>query len=177
MEKFTVANSVYEIRKFDESVDSIDEITDLLHRAYKRLADMGLNFVATHQDSDETRTRLVKGDGFVLYTAGKLVGTITLYKERSKSRCEWYRNQGVSYFGQFAVEPGLQNNGIGSRLMEFIEDYAKQNGLGEIALDTSEKALHLIDYYTKRGYRFIQYHQWDRVNYRSVVMSKKLGIQ
>lgn len=175
MEKLTVANSVYEIRKFDESFDSVDELTDLIHRAYKRLADMGLNFVATHQDSNETRSRLVKGDGFVLYSGQKLTGTITLYKERNKSQCQWYREEGVSYFGQFAVEPELQNNGIGSRLMEFIEDYAATSGLKEIALDTSEKAQHLIDYYSKRGYRFIQYLQWDRVNYRSVVMSKKLN--
>lgn len=174
MEKFTVNDTDYEIRRFDESDDSVDEITDLLHRAYKRLADMGLKFVATHQDSDETRTRLIKGDGFVLYSGQKLTGTITLYKERKKNPCEWYRNEGVSYFGQFAVEPELQNNGIGSKLMEFIEHYAAQSGLIEIALDTSEKAQHLIDYYTKRGYRFVQYHQWDRVNYRSVVMSKNL---
>lgn len=176
MEKFSIDGNVYVIRKFDESADSINDITDLLHRAYKRLADMGLNFVATYQDAEETRTRLIKGEGFVLYSGEKLTGTITLYKERKKSQCQWYREEGVSYFGQFAVEPGLQNNGIGSRLMEFIEDYAAKSGLKEIALDTSEKAQHLIDYYTKRGYRFVQFHQWDRVNYRSVVMSKKLDL-
>ena len=29
--------------------------------------------------------------------------------------------------------------------------------------------------YTKRGYRFIEYSQWDIVNYRSVILSKRLS--
>lgn len=165
----------FQIRKYNEETDSISELTGLLHRAYKRLADMGLNFVATRQDDNETLSRIMSGECFVITAPGEaLVGTITLYKERKKSQCEWYRTEGISYFGQFAVEPEFQNLGLGSRMMEFIENHALKSGLSEIALDTSEKAEHLISYYEKRGYRFIQHQQWDKVNYRSVVLSKKL---
>lgn len=89
---------------------------------------------------------------------------------------EWYLKDFVSYFGKFAVLPEYQNKGIGGKLMDFVENYAASKGKTELALDTSEKALHLIKYYEKRGYRFIQNHQWDVTNYRSVVMSKKLGL-
>jgi hypothetical protein len=47
-------------------------------------------------------------------------------------------------------------------------------GFSEIALDTSERAHHLIQMYEKRGYRFVEYFQWEVTNYRSVVLSKKL---
>jgi DNA phosphorothioation-dependent restriction protein DptG len=175
MKQFKAGDNDLVIRRFNAETDSITELTGLLHRAYKRLADMGLNFVATYQTDEETKNRITKGECFVITLNDTIIGTVTLYKDKKKSQCEWYRNDGVSYFGQFAVEPELQNLGIGSKLMEFTENYAEGLGLTEIALDTSEKAQHLIDYYDKRGYRFVQHHQWDVVNYRSVVLSKKLS--
>ena len=47
-------------------------------------------------------------------------------------------------------------------------------GASEIALDTSENAHHLLSYYENRGYRFVEYVQWDEVNYRSKTLSKRL---
>ena len=174
MKKFTIEGTEYEIRIYDEEKDSVTELTELLHRAYKQLADMGLKFMATHQDDAVTKKRLTRGESFVIEDANKLIACITLYKSTKTNRCNWYTNDGVSYFGQFAVEPGYQQKGIGSKMMDFIEQHALENNAAEISLDTSEKAQHLIDYYSKRGYRYIQHHQWPEVNYRSIVMSKKL---
>ena len=175
MEKFRSGDNEIVIRRFNEETDSIPELTELLHRAYKRLADMGLNFVATYQSDVETKKRITRGECFVVTLNDTIIGTVALYKDKKTSQCEWYRKDGVCYFGQFAVEPEYQNLGIGSKLMQFTEEHAAKSGLTEIALDTSEKAQHLIDYYVKRGYRFVQYQQWDVVNYRSVVLSKKLN--
>jgi GNAT superfamily N-acetyltransferase len=77
-------------------------------------------------------------------------------------------------FGKFAVDPDYQYQGLGGMLMDFIEDYARLQGKKQIILDTSDKAQHLIDYYSKRGYKYIQLWKWDIVNYSSVVMGKKL---
>jgi ribosomal protein S18 acetylase RimI-like enzyme len=135
---------------------------------------MGLRFMATHQDDEVTKKRLQNGESFVVEQNNKIIACITLYKSKGKNRCSWYNNEGVLYFGQFAVEPSFQQKGIGSKMMDFIEGYALKNEAKEISLDTSEEAKHLIEYYEKRAYRFIQYHKWDEVNYRSIVMSKKL---
>ena len=57
----------------------------------------------------------------------------------------------------------------------FINGYAFRNPATlSVTLDTAEGAEHLIRTYEKRGYRFIEYVQWEVTNYRSVVMSKKL---
>jgi len=162
-----------EIRKFCQS-DSVEELTNLLHRAYKRLADMGLEYWAQNQDNEITLSRISKGECFLVENEKKLIGTISYFDRRKPSQCSWYEKEGVAYFGQFAVEPDFQNKGVGSVILKFIEVYAKCNGIKELALDTSEKAPHLIEYYKKRGYRFIQYQQWDAVSYRNVVMSKTL---
>ncbi len=80
----------------------------------------------------------------------------------------------MNVFGKFAVEPEYQCKGVGGMLMDYLEKYVKEKGIKELALDTAEQAQHLIDYYSKRGYKQIGYHQWSVTNYRSVVMSKIL---
>jgi len=41
------------IRSLQDS-DDVDEITEMLHRAYAGLAAMGLRYLATHQSADVT---------------------------------------------------------------------------------------------------------------------------
>ena len=161
------------IRPLD-GTDSIADLTTLLHRAYKRLADMGLRYVASYQTEETTRERISHGECFVGVMGDRLIATVTYYGPTHASDVEWYNRRDVAYFGQFAVEPELQRLGIGAMLMDYLEAKALADGAAEISLDTSESATHLIDYYTKRGYRFIEYQQWDVTNYRSMIFSKRL---
>ncbi len=174
MVKFTINNTEYTIRLFDNERDSIEELTELLHRSYKRLADMGLNFIATKQDAEYTRKYMEKGECYVLYESEKLIGTIFYYLKTFKDAPDIFKRGDTVLFGKFAVEPACQNLGLGSRLMDFIENLAISNGKKQIVLDTSENALHLIGYYNKRGYEIVQHWRWPDVNYKSVVMRKKL---
>lgn len=155
--------------------DSYEEITHLLHKAYKPLAEMGLRFVATYQDVAMTKERCLEGKTFVLTDdSERICGTITMYAPENDSACNYYKRNDVWKFGQFAVLPELQKMGFGGRLMDYVEKEAKSIGAKELALDTSENATHLIEYYTKRGYEFREFVQWDVTNYRSVILSKKL---
>lgn len=162
------------IRKF-RNTDPVPEITALLHRAYKPLADRGLRFHATYQDDQVTRDRLARGEAYVGILDGSLVATVTLYGPKPGA-CAWYARPEVAHFGQLAVEPALQGRGLGASLMALVESRARERGFAELALDTAEGASHLIAHYGKRGYRLIEHVQWDPsiVNYRSVVLSKKL---
>jgi predicted N-acetyltransferase YhbS len=158
-----------------EPTDSISRLTELLHRAYRPLAEKGMKYVASYQGDDITAARCAKGDTFVCELDQNLVGTITLSTVENTSGSPWYDRSDVASFGQFAVEPTIQKLGIGSKMMQVVEDRAAALGIVEIALDTSERATNLIEYYTLRGYRFIEYVQWDVTNYRSVILSKTLG--
>lgn len=154
--------------------DSLEELTELLHRAYRPLAEMGLRFFATYQTPADTRERITGAYCLVGLKDGELVATITYYGPQQSNGPDWYNRPDVAHFGQFAVDPTLKQEGLGGLLLSLVEEHARQCGIKELALDTSEKATHLIEYYTKKGFRFIQYHQWGVTNYRSVVMSKKL---
>ena len=155
--------------------DSVEDLTDLLHRAYAVLGAMGLNYTAVDQTCEVTRKRLASGTALVAVDAdGRIVGTALFHAPSSEGGSPWLRRPEVAHVAQFAVEPALQKHGIGSRLMGTVEDMARAAGARELALDTAEPALHLIDWYGRRGYRVIEYAQWRGKRYRSAIMSKTL---
>jgi GNAT superfamily N-acetyltransferase len=168
--------------------DSLDEMTALLHRAYARLGGMGLNYTAVDQDVDVTRRRVDQGACYVAVAGtGKICGTIVLHapvggeppastalREEACDGAAWLKQPGIAHFGQFAVDPDLQGQGIGGRLMDTVEAQAKSLHATEIALDTAEPATHLVALYASRGYRFVGYAQWPGKTYRSVILSKRL---
>lgn len=164
-----------EIRLLEPS-DSVSELTLLLNRAYKRLADMGLKYVATWQDDEITRKRLKGVECYVGLINGKIIAMVSLRPPSLGKGCEWYKRTDVATFNQFGVEPELQGNGIGSVMLEFIENRARELGAVELAFDTAEHAKHLIEWYGKMGYRFVQNVDWEMTNYISVVMSKALSL-
>ncbi|MDQ3022477.1 MAG: GNAT family N-acetyltransferase [Bacteroidota bacterium] len=136
---------------------------------------MGFRYLATHQDDSETERRLNNGISYLALINYRIIGTVSLYYGRVKGHdTDFYNKKYIAHFGQFAVAPEYQKKGIGNIMMDLIEKKAKTLGAKEIALDTAEGAEHLIKYYEKRDYRFIEYVNWKVTNYRSVIMSKKL---
>lgn len=163
------------IRPFTDS-DSIDALTGLLHRAYSVLANQGFRYVATHQIAERTRERIGRGLCLVAVYGENLVGTVTLHFPAIErpTGC-YYDRPGVARFGMFAVEPSFQRTGLGSALLERAESEARTMGAAELACDTAEQAIHLIDFYTKRGYRISDHADWrPEVNYISVILTKEL---
>lgn len=155
--------------------DSIDEITDMLHEAYRPLAEGGMRFVASYQDSSVTRRRVEKGETIVATDHnGQIVGIVTLAEIASTRGSPFCNRNDVASFGQFAVRSGHQGRGIGATLLALVEERAWEKGVKELALDTSERATHLIAMYEAKGFRFIEYLQWGDTNYRSMVLSKTL---
>lgn len=164
----------FHIEKFNPALHNglVGEITNILHEAYAPLARDGMRYWASYQTPSETLHRLQLGEAYLAFYDSKLAGTISLVGPKKENRCEWYKKRGVFTFHQFGVLPRLQGRGVGKRLLDFVETRALELGARELALDTSEHAAHLINAYEKRGYRFVDYVQWNSTNYRSVVMSK-----
>lgn len=149
-------------------------ITDLVHRAYAPLAAKGMRYLASHQPVEKTLERLSEGESYIYFLGVRPIATITLVPTKKEDDCPYYTKPGVFFFQQFAVTPEWQGQGLGLQMMDFIEARAKEMGAKELALDTSEKADHLIKMYEARGYQFVEHMQWDVTNYRSVVLSKNL---
>jgi len=160
-----------QIREYLPS-DSVSEITKLLHKSYAKLAAMGLIYLAAHQDDETTARRLAKGKTFIAIINNQIIGTISIYGPNKASSVPIYRQDGVFHFGQFAVDPAYQGNGLGRRLYQAIENYClSQNGT-IMALDTSEKAHNLISIYEKWGFKTVAKTKWKTTNFTSVIMTK-----
>jgi len=152
----------------------VEPLTELLHTSYAPLLERGMRYLATHQTPEVTRKRLLEGESYLGIKDDQLIATVTLKSRREVCRTRWYTQSGIFHFGQFAVHPDFQGQGIGSRLMDMLEGRARDLGATELALDTSEHAEDLIYMYTKRGYRRVETVQWEETNYRSVILSKTL---
>jgi GNAT superfamily N-acetyltransferase len=163
-----------------QPTDDIGELNKLLLSAYRPLAEQGMRYAASHEDENATKKNVDDGECHIAIYEGKMIACAILRIPKQEQKYGWKANgpkhysvSGVTTFGRFAVPPKLQGQGVGSKLMDIIESRAQQLGFSELALDTSEHATHLIRMYEKRGYKFIEFHQWDITNYRSVVMSKR----
>jgi GNAT superfamily N-acetyltransferase len=158
-----------------EKSDSINDLTSLLHRAYARLGAMSLNDTAVDQSPEVTANRIRGGVCFVAEEKSKIVGTIVVQPTCTASHCEYFTRPGVAAAHQFAVDPLHQGSGLGRRLLQQAEQWAKQSGHTELAMDTAEQAAHLIEFYTRLGYRQVSWVEWPGKAYRSLVLSKSLA--
>lgn len=158
--------------------DDLVALTSLLHRAYARHAARGLRFFASYQGVETTRERAEAGECWVGVRDGQIVATVTVKPPGGPDDdpgCAWYTRTDIAKFGQLAVEPTLQGQGLGRRLLDLVERRARELGAVEISCDTAEGADDLRALYTARGYRVVDHADWrPTTNYPSVVYSLSL---
>jgi GNAT superfamily N-acetyltransferase len=161
--------------------DSLESLTALLHRAYSRLGAMGLNYTAVDQTVEVTAKRVASGQCFVAEHEGRIVGTVTVggawdvQRVPGARHCPWYLRRDVAHLHQLGVDPTAQGQGIGTALIAACEQWAREQGLGAIALDTAVPASHLRARYARLGYSDADEVQWSGKTYRTVIMVKALG--
>jgi GNAT superfamily N-acetyltransferase len=162
------------VRLFDHR-DSVHELTELLHRAYKRHADRGMRAIAAFQDDMTTVKRIQGGECYVAVLRDderRMVGTIIFKDAANTKGTPWFERGDVASFSQLALEPWLQGRGIGGMLIRTAERRAVETGAAEIALSTPEPATELLAMYGHKGYRVVEHMNWPATNYRSAIMSK-----
>lgn len=161
--------------------DSLEALTALLHRAYARLAAMGLNYTAVDQSVATTERRVAGGRCFVVERGGALAGTVTVNGPWDAAllpgarECAWYLRRDVAHLHQLAVDPAHQGHGLGDRLVAACEQWAREQGFRAIALDTAQPADHLRQRYVRLGYAEVDSVQWAGKRYRTVIMVKPLA--
>lgn len=145
----------------------VPNIRRLVNEAYQELAALGLNYTATYQDEETTRTRVAQGRTFLLERDQQIVATVLLKKENR------FTEKNSAYVSQLAVTPKLKRQGIGSLLMDLCEDLAQREGFESIQLDTAKSAHHLVSWYLKRGYEIVGETHWEGKTYDSWIFEKK----
>lgn len=90
---------------------------------------------------DEVRERFAEGPIWVALMAGEIVGTVSAVPEP-----DWL------YIRSMAVLPTAQGHGVGGRLLEAIEDYAREIGEKTLFLYTTHFSSDAIRLYEKHGF-------------------------
>ncbi|MEO3690807.1 GNAT family N-acetyltransferase [Roseateles paludis] len=164
--------------------DSLEALTQLLHAAYASLAAQGWNFTAVDQSVEVTRSRLAGAQAFVAESGGRLVGTVAVRGPKPAGETyiadpppPLYTTPGTAILSQLAVHPDCRNQGVGERLLDAAEAWARSQGHARIALDTAKPALALQQRYARRGYAPVGEVQWHGKTYASVLMLKSLSAE
>lgn len=174
--------------------DAINEITRLLHRAYRPQVEMGLAPLAGRQGDDITADRAAHSECWLatiprepnakvpgtgeptpaLWGPARIVGVILFEEVEQATFPPFFLKPHVAHFAQFGVDPDVQGLGIGRLLLDKVEARARENGAVELACSMAEPDRKLFDFYARRGFRLIEHWQWPYTNYRSCIISKPL---
>ena len=134
-----------EIKK--AAISDSEWILNLTHKAflvYQQALDASSDFVspALMETLEDVKNDIIKNYVYVAYLDGNPVGSI-----RFKSLSER-----LAYIYRFGVDPDLNNNGVGSELINKVIDECTKTGYKAIALHTNAKYYKLAKYYYGREF-------------------------
>lgn len=127
--------------------ENTEEILDIQRSAFysEGLLHNDLNIPPLKQTREELRNEFGEFDFFIAYIQGTAAGTLKI---------KYLENQ-VLWIGRLAVHPDHQQKGIGSALMEYIEQTNPK--IRQYQLFTAEKSTHNIRFYEKLEYSVAEY--------------------
>ena len=158
------------------SGDSLDGLTELLHRAFGELALRGIDCQCASQSVARTRERVERGECFIAVSGAQVIGTVTLESADRHSSIPTYRDPATASVHQLAVDPARQGAGVGRSLIAHATAWARARRHGRLALDTPEGAVRQLAWYFDRGFDIVETVHVPGRRYASVVLAKPLAM-
>ncbi|MDV3521014.1 sulfur-containing aminoacid acetyltransferase SnaB [Bacillus subtilis subsp. subtilis] len=127
-----------------------EQLLALTLRAYEPIRKLGIRFAAAHADLDLVLQNIRENACYVMEEDGRIIATITL-------RMPWGKQPGpygVPHIWWFAVDPGTGKKGIGTKLLQWLEETILRDTLKVpfVSLGTADKHPWLIEMYERKGY-------------------------
>lgn len=132
------------------TVEDAEELLGLTLRAYEPIRQLGINFAAATADIDLVKNNIQNNVCYVLEENGQILATVSI-------RMPWGPQPGpfgLPHIWWFAVEPSIGKKGIGSTLLQWVEETVIRDTwkAPAVSLGTADKHPWLIDMYERRGY-------------------------
>jgi GNAT superfamily N-acetyltransferase len=132
--------------KFAKAVQSQhDEVYALMRAAFTAYVQR-IDSQATSGPYPWLLGAIARGDIFVALDGTSIVGMISIVRRGDELVID-----------QVGVDPARQGEGIGSQLLEHLEEFARTNGVSTLSLQTAEIMDHLLRLYTRHG--FVETHR------------------
>tara|TARA_R110002012_G_scaffold253330_1_gene432389 strand:- start:53798 stop:54298 length:501 start_codon:yes stop_codon:yes gene_type:complete len=138
----------------------ISEITDILtitKACAKKMANAGI-----YQWNEQYPSQIVfekdleRNELFVFEKNTKIIGLIVIstFMDKEYEAVKWLPSKGKAiYIHRLAVHPDFQSQGYAQQLMNFAENYARENSFDSVRLDTFSENIKNQQFYTHRGYQ------------------------
>lgn len=138
----------------------ISEITDILNitkACATKMQENGIFQWNEHYPSQAAFIRDVeRNELYVIEENGAIMGTIVIstYMDEEYVPIEWLTPNGNStYIHRLSVHPDQQGKGLAQQLMDFAENYSKEQGFVSVRLDTFSQNHRNQRFYEQRGYQ------------------------
>lgn len=123
--------------------------------------DFGFKYTPQYDfDLNDPKKHYIKSGGmfYVLEIDGKIVGTIAVIKKENTAELKrWY------------VDKNFQGKGYGSKLLDKVILFCKENGINKIEFETNKKFTKAHVLYKRRGFKVVEEDD------RSFYMEKELN--
>lgn len=140
--------------------DDAVEIQQLMYEAFTPLREMGIQWPSVNATVEMVEDNIETGTAFVLENEQEIISTITVrYPWESEDRVSIY-----PFVWWFATKPSYGGQGMGSRLLTYVEETFLRDTLKApaVTLGTSaRKHPWLLDIYQHRGYEVYKEHESD----------------
>ena len=135
----------------------VDEILQVTAACAKAMISKNIHQWNEHYPSRAAFEEDIKRDELFVFTEEKhIIGTVVVstLKDEVYDTITWLTPSDAHcvYIHRLAVHPDFQGQGIAQQLMQFAEEYARDNGFVSVRLDTFSKNDRNHIFYTKRGY-------------------------
>lgn len=148
----------YNVRLITEK--DLNDVENLYEKIIEYLDKNNLNFgwkKGIYPNRQLAETSLIEKDLFVLEVDGNIAGTIILNTKQAENykKGDWKikaNTDKILVVHTLAIHPDYLKQGIGSKLMNFSQNYGLNKGMEVIRLDTVMDNLPAIRLYEKLGY-------------------------
>ena len=143
-----------DIRK--ATTEDIDAILSITSACAARMISKGiLQWSEEYPNKEVFENDLSKNWLYVVVESNKTIGSITITPEMDEvyKSVKWLTiTNNNLYIHRLAIDPKMQGKGYAQKLMNFAENYARQNNYESIRLDTFSKNTRNQKFYEQRGY-------------------------
>ena len=143
-----------DIRK--AAAKDIDAILSITSACAARMISKGiLQWSEEYPNKEIFENDLSKNWLYVVVESNKTIGSITITPEIDEvyKSVKWLTiTSNNLYIHRLAIDPNMQGRGYAQKLMDFAENYGRQNNYESIRLDTFSKNTRNQKFYEQRGY-------------------------
>ncbi|TXK79838.1 GNAT family N-acetyltransferase [Paenibacillus sp. N3.4] len=128
------------------NIQDAEEHLQVITEAYETIRDLGISFRAAHADLNMITENIIHNSTYVLEIDGKMAATISMKNLEEVTD--------LPFLYWFAVRPEYKNQGVGNRLLTYVEEVVVRDTLLEkgVVLATSKKHPWLLPMYERKGY-------------------------